>query len=89
MKPFEMIHLTITQKELLRSEPGRVRTWLIRLGLLLFIFLFVLALGETGVRILAPQNLTGTWAVMSPRDYLHNKANGIARHQFLNRVVTY
>ncbi len=48
-----------------------------------------LGLGELVVRILLPQNLSGTWIVPSKRAYPVNKAGGGARHQSGQRVVHY
>lgn len=48
-----------------------------------------LALGETAVRFVAPQNLSGTWFETGPRGLVLNRANWRARHQQGERVVTY
>jgi hypothetical protein len=46
-------------------------------------------LGEAGLRLLAPQDLSGGWRVLSTHGYPLNKAGGTARHQFGDRVVRY
>lgn len=45
--------------------------------------------GEVFLRLVAPQNLSGTWRSEAPRGYLRNKAGGTARHQLGQRVVFY
>jgi lysophospholipase L1-like esterase len=55
-----------------------------------FIGTFIgLLLCEVLVRIIAPQDLTGTWFENSPRGNSINKANWTARHQGGRRVVYY
>ena len=48
-----------------------------------------LGLGEAYLRLLAPQDMSGAWFDEGPRGLVLNKAQGTARHQFENRVVTY
>src|SRR6185295_13485194 len=55
----------------------RLRT---KLALLLGAFLAALLVAELAIRIVAPQNLSGTWRVLSPRGYPVNKAGGTSRH---------
>ncbi len=58
---------------------------------LLFAASLLASLGgaEAIVRWLRPQDLSGSWRIMSPRGYLLNRAGGSARHQFGHRVVRY
>ncbi|MSO54347.1 MAG: hypothetical protein EXQ90_04375 [Rhodospirillales bacterium] len=49
----------------------------------------LVAFGEVAVRILAPQNLSGTWFDTGPRGLVLNRADWQARHQQLDRIVTY
>lgn len=47
-------------------------------------------LGEVAVRLLRPQDLTGSFRVQSPgRGQLINRASGRAQHQFGERIVEY
>lgn len=48
-----------------------------------------LLLGEMVIRIISPQNLSGSWRVDSGTGYMLNKSNGSSRHQFGNQVVHY
>src|SRR5438876_7094281 len=55
-----------------------------------FVSLLVgLAAGELAVRVLAPQDLSGSWRSQHPRGYLLNKSEGSSRHQSGDRVVHY
>ena len=57
---------------------------------LLLSLLLDVAAAEIMVRLLSPQNLSGSWRVQSSqRGYVMNKAGGEARHQFEDRVVSY
>ena len=48
---------------------------------------FILA--EAGVRIIAPQNLSGSWRTNSSTGLFVNKSEGSAQHQLDDRVVYY
>jgi hypothetical protein len=52
-------------------------------------FSISLLLGEMVVRIISPQNLSGTWSIDSGTGYTLNKSNGSSKHQFGDRVVHY
>ena len=67
----------------------KIRDWSSKVLLLGFSFFVALMVAELAVRMIAPQNLSGTWRVVGPRGYRINKANGQARHQFGQRVVHY
>lgn len=45
--------------------------------------------GELLVRLVAPQNLTGSWTELSDRGYYINRADALVQHQLGERVVTY
>lgn len=49
----------------------------------------VVALSETMVRFISPQDLSGTWRTVGERGLWINRANWNARHQLGNRVVEY
>ena len=70
-----------------KSQKWKLR--LFRLGMV-FVSLFVsLLLCEVLTRIVAPQNLSGTWFERSPRGNDLNKANWTSRQQFGSRRVVY
>lgn len=48
-----------------------------------------LLLGEMVIRIISPQNLSGSWRVDSGTGYVLNKSVGVSKHQFGDRVVHY
>ena len=48
-----------------------------------------LVLAEAAVRIIAPQDLSGSWLQASGRGYMVNKSDGSARHQLGKQVVYY
>lgn len=60
-------------------------------NLLLFSISIIIALflGEIIVRIIQPQNLSGSWRIQTESGLLVNKSYGKARDQFNNRVVYY
>lgn len=51
--------------------------------------ILTLGIGELSVRLVLPQDLSGSWIVNSPRGYPHNRSGGRARHQYGDRVVYY
>ena len=58
--------------------------------LLVLVALFVLLLlGEIMIRMISPQNLSGSWRVESGTGYMLNKSHGSSKHQFGDRVVHY
>ena len=71
------------------SKSQEWKLWLFRLAAVFIAFLVSLLLGEILVRIVAPQNLIGTWFEQSPRGTDINKANWTSHQQFGNRTVTY
>lgn len=78
------------------GHPRRRRRPLSRRRRLLFAcFALALALGvglllaEMAVRIVRPQDLSGTWREVGSGGYVLNRAGGTARHQFRDRVVHY
>lgn len=73
-------------------KPSALPKWKARLfGLAAFFILIpvTLLLAELLVRIVAPQNLSGTWFEKSARGNDINKANWTSRQQFGNRTVVY
>lgn len=68
---------------------GRGRRIAFRAILVLIPVLASLALGEALVRIVAPQDLSGSWFRLGPRGLVMNKAHGTVRHQLGDRVVHY
>ncbi|MDX1545973.1 MAG: SGNH/GDSL hydrolase family protein [Rhodothermales bacterium] len=46
-------------------------------------------MAEAVIRVVAPQNLSGTWRIDTDTGLKVNKSSGTARHQFGERVVTY
>lgn len=57
--------------------------------LLMLPIILSLAAGEIMVRVLAPQNMTGTWLTYGPRGLVLNQADWTVRHQFGHRDVRY
>lgn len=49
----------------------------------------LLVLSEMSVRLVAPQNLSGTWLLQGPQGLRMNRPNSTARHQFGDRVLQY
>ncbi|MEM7152301.1 MAG: GDSL-type esterase/lipase family protein [Myxococcota bacterium] len=70
---------------------GRARPAAWRRALVLLAALVVaLLLGEVAVRLVRPQDLTGSFRVQSPgRGQLINRASGRAQHQLGDRIVEY
>jgi hypothetical protein len=69
------------------ARVGRTRRILPKLILLCGALVAGLVLGEVATRWLAPQDLSGSWRSEHPRGYFLNKAEGISRHQYGDRVV--
>jgi len=63
-----------------RATPRR-RRLVAKIGRVLAACALTLLLAEVAVRIVAPQELSGTWRVVAPRGYPINKAGGASRHQ--------
>ncbi|HYD29802.1 MAG TPA: GDSL-type esterase/lipase family protein [Azospirillaceae bacterium] len=55
----------------------------------LFVVIVSLALGEAMVRVLAPQDMLGSWSVYGPRGLLVNTPYGTGRHRLGQREVEY
>lgn len=72
-----------------RKTTGRGHSMLPRLTLLCASCSLCVGLAEVGVRLVIPQNLSGSWREVAPRGYMINKAGGGARHQFGSRIVKY
>lgn len=71
------------------EEISRVRLYIARLIALGFVFLVFLVVGEFIVRVLLPQDMSGSWRVYNERGLSLNKDNGSARHQAGQRAVNY
>ena len=71
------------------SKPSKWKVWFARL-LIIFISIFAsLLLCEIGVRLIAPQALSGTWSERTPRGGSINKKNWTVRHQLHDRILHY
>src|SRR5882724_1185431 len=68
---------------------GRLKQWLFRASAIFISMVAALVLCELLIRLVAPQDLTGTWFEKSARGNDINRANWTARHQFKDRVVYY
>lgn len=58
----------------------------VTIGLSLFIGLMV---SEIVIRVIRPQNLSGSWREFAPRGYMINKANSMAQHCLSERCINY
>lgn len=66
-----------------------IRLHLIRAAVVLTTALVVIVLGESAVRVVAPQDLSGRWSHIGHRGLRINKPNWEARHQRGEIAVTY
>ncbi len=66
-----------------------MRNFFFSLSLLISSVIISLLLGELLVRVVTPQNLSGSWRVETEKGLLVNKSSGKARHQSGKRVVNY
>lgn len=71
------------------EEFGWRKTLVYLLLALVLVGALTFGLGELAVRLVLPQDLSGTWSVTSPRGYHHNRIGGRARHAYGDRVVDY
>lgn len=65
------------------------RRWAFRCLLVLLTVAVIAGGGEGLVRLVAPQDLSGTWREPGPRGLVLNRAGGTARHSFGDHRVTY
>ena len=70
------------------TEPY-VRIYFLRLFLILFPLVGIVAGGEAIIRLTAPQNLTGTWLDPDPDGLVLNRPRHVTQHQWGDRIVTY
>ena len=71
------------------SKSPKLRTWFLRLIIICLTIVVGLLLCEIGVRVIAPQALSGTWSEGTSRGGIVNKANWTVRHQLYDRVLHY
>ncbi|MHA1107480.1 MAG: SGNH/GDSL hydrolase family protein [Alphaproteobacteria bacterium] len=65
------------------------RSWLFRIVLVVLPVVAIVAGGEIMMRLVAPQDLSGSWRVPGPGGLVLNKAGGTARHRMGGRQVSY
>lgn len=71
------------------SKSSSGRTWFLRLLIVAVTVFIGLLFCEMGVRVIAPQALSGTWSEATARGGIMNRANWTVRHQLYDRVLRY
>jgi len=71
------------------SKSPKWKAWLFRFAAMFISIFIALVLCEILVRIVAPQNLSGTWSERTARGGNINKADWTVRHQLKGRTLHY
>ena len=74
---------------MIKNIKTKIKIALINLSLVLISILVSLLVCEYIIRIVVPQNLSGTWIISTDKGLLVNKSSGSSRHQDGKHIVIY